>query len=424
MKANEIKLAIIGLGYVGLPLAAEFSKKRNVVGFDINHSRINDLKNFHDNTLEISSHELKALNNIEFTNNPDDLQSCNFFIVTVPTPITQDKKPDLKPIIEATKTLSAYIKSGDFVVYESTVFPGVTEEICIPIIEEITDFKVNEDFFAGYSPERINPGDKVHTLTNIIKVTSGSNDFAAEIINDLYASIISAGTYKAPSIKVAEAAKVIENTQRDLNIALVNELSKIFNVLDIDTEDVLNAAGTKWNFLPFRPGLVGGHCIGVDPYYLTHKAQLHNYEPEVILSGRRLNDGMGKYVAEKIIVELDKLQVKISESKILILGLTFKENCPDTRNSKVFDIINALKEHECSIDVCDPWLETYDENEYFNFINTSSLRNEEYDGIILAVSHEEFKNLGSSKIRKFGKQQNIFFDLKSAFLKHESDIRL
>lgn len=424
MKVNDIKLAIIGLGYVGLPLAVEFSRNRNVVGFDINDQRIKDLKNAHDITLEISSDELKALQNLEFTNNPKDLQNCNFFIVTVPTPITHDKKPDLKPIIDASKTISSYISPGNFVVYESTVFPGVTEEICIPIIEEQTGLKINENLFAGYSPERINPGDKIHTLTNITKITSGSNQFAAEIIDELYASIIPAGTYKAPSIKIAESAKVIENTQRDLNIALVNELSKIFNLLEIDTEEVLKAAGTKWNFLPFRPGLVGGHCIGVDPYYLTHKAQLHNYEPEVILAGRRLNDGMGKYVAEQIVRELHNIKVNIFESKILIMGLTFKENCPDTRNSKVFDIINELKENDCSIDVCDPWVETFERNQDFNFIKVASLKNSEYDGIILAVSHDEFVNLGASKIRELGKSHHVFFDLKSAFSQNESDIRL
>jgi UDP-N-acetyl-D-galactosamine dehydrogenase len=424
MKANEINLAVIGLGYVGLPLAVEFSKKRNVIGFDTNLKRINDLKNYHDSTLEISSNELKSLNNLELTNNSEDLQSCNFFIVTVPTPITQDKKPDLKPITEATKTIASYISSGSFVVYESTVFPGVTEEICVPIIEELSGLKINKDFFAGYSPERINPGDKIHTLTNIIKITSGSNKFAADIINDLYATIIKAGTYQAPSIQIAEAAKVIENTQRDLNISLVNELSKIFNILDIDTEDVLKAAGTKWNFLPFRPGLVGGHCIGVDPYYLTHKAQLHNYKPEVILAGRKLNDGMGRYIAKKIISELIKININIADAKILIMGLTFKENCPDTRNSKVFDIIDLLKKHECSIDVCDPWIDTYEENQDFNFVKVSSLKNSEYDGIILAVKHDEFINLGSNKIRKLGKPKNIFFDLKSAFSKDESDLRL
>ncbi len=424
MKANEINLAVIGLGYVGLPLAVEFSKKRNVIGFDTNLKRINDLKNCHDSTLEISSDELKSLNNLEFTDNSEDLQSCNFFIVTVPTPITQDKKPDLKPITEATKTIASYISSGNFVVYESTVFPGVTEEICVPIIEERAGLKINKDFFVGYSPERINPGDKIHTLTNIVKITSGSNKFAADIINDLYATIIKAGTYQAPSIQIAEAAKVIENTQRDLNISLVNELSKIFNILDIDTEEVLKAAGTKWNFLPFRPGLVGGHCIGVDPYYLTHKAQLHNYEPEVILAGRRLNDGMGMHVAEKIISELIKIDINIADAKILIMGLTFKENCPDTRNSKVFDIIDLLKKHECSIDVCDPWIDAYEENQDFNFVKVSSLKNSEYDGIILAVSHDDFINLGSNKIRKLGKPKNIFFDLKSTFSKDESDLRL
>ena len=424
MKADEIKLAIIGLGYVGLPLAVEFAKKRHVVGFDTNHQRINDLISCHDSTLEISSDELKALNNLELTNNPKDLQRCNFFIVTVPTPITKAKEPDLEPITEATKTISSYISSGSFVVYESTVFPGVTEDICVPIIEKLTGFSLNQDFFVGYSPERINPGDKNHTLANIIKITSGSNDFAAQIINDLYATIISAGTYKAPSIQIAEAAKVIENTQRDLNIALINELSKIFNILDIDTEDVLKAAETKWNFLPFRPGLVGGHCIGVDPYYLTHKAQLHNYEPEVILAGRRLNDGMGKHVAEKFIAELGKIEVNITDSRILIMGLTFKENCPDTRNSKVFDIIDFLKKNKCSIDVCDPWIESYDANQDFNFVTVSSLKNSEYDVIILAVNHDDFIKIGSTKIRKLGKSKNIFFDLKSAFSKDESDLRL
>ncbi len=424
MKADDIKIAVIGLGYVGLPLAAEFSKKRSVLGFDINKDRVNDLKNFHDKTLELSVDELNKLKNLKFTNDPNDLQNCNFFIVTVPTPITEDNEPDLNPIIDASKTISSYVSEGNFVVFESTVFPGVTEDICIPLIEEKTGLKLNKDLFAGYSPERINPGDKIHSLTNITKITSGSNEYAADVINELYASIITAGTYKAPSIKIAEAAKVIENTQRDLNIALVNELSKIFDVLQIDTKEVLKAAETKWNFLPFRPGLVGGHCIGVDPYYLTHKAQLHNYEPEVILAGRRLNDGMGRYVAEKMIKELNTIEVDISRAKVLIMGLTFKENCPDTRNSKVFDIIDVLKINNCSVDVCDPWLNNYQSSKSFNFLDMSELDEAKYDGIILAVSHKEFLDLGAKEIRKLGKSKSIFFDLKSVFEEDESNIRL
>lgn len=424
MKLNDIKLGVIGLGYVGLPLAVEFSKKRKVIGFDINPKRIFDLKNNIDKTNEVQPATLEKLNNLSLTNKIDDLEGCNFFIITVPTPITKDNKPDLEPIIDATKTVASLISKNHFVVYESTVYPGVTEDICVPIIEEITGMKLNKDFYVGYSPERINPGDMEHTLTNIVKVISGSNKFASNIINKLYDDIILAGTYIAPSIRIAEAAKVIENTQRDLNIALVNELSKIFTILNIDTSEVLKAAGTKWNFLNFQPGLVGGHCIGVDPYYLTYKAQLHNYDPEVILAGRRLNDGMAKYVANKLLEMMENRGIEISESRILIMGLTFKENCPDIRNSKVFDIITELNKKKCTVDVCDPWLGVNSQFEGCKFQDLESISHGQYDGIILAVGHSAFLEFGIKEINNLKKSKCVFYDLKSIFPVEDSDLRL
>ena len=424
MKADDIKIAVIGLGYVGLPLAAEFSKKRSVLGFDINEDRINDLKNFHDKTLELSANELSELKNLEFTNNPNNLQDCNFFIVTVPTPISKDKEPDLNPIIDASNTISSYVSEGNFVVFESTVFPGVTEDICIPLIEEKTGLKLNKDLFAGYSPERINPGDKIHSLTNITKITSGSNEYAADVINELYASIITAGTYKAPSIKIAEAAKVIENTQRDLNIALVNELSKIFDVLQIDTKEVLKAAETKWNFLPFRPGLVGGHCIGVDPYYLTYKAKSIGYEPNVILAGREINDNMGNYVALEMIKRMKKKNIDIKGSKILIMGLTFKENCADIRNSGVKYVAAKLREFNCDLDFYDPWADSEEIKKTYGEYPKFKLNHSTYDGIIIAVAHEKFKEFGVNKIVNLCKKKKVIYDLKYLFSKEHVDLRL
>jgi nucleotide sugar dehydrogenase len=424
VKLTDIKLGVIGLGYVGLPLAVEFSKKRKVIGFDINSKRIFDLKNNIDKTHEVQPATLEKLNNLSLTDKIDDLEGCNFYIITVPTPITKDNKPDLEPIIDATKTVASLISKNHFVVYESTVYPGVTEDICVPIIEESTGMKLNKDFYVGYSPERINPGDMEHTLTNIVKVISGSNKFASNIINKLYDDIILAGTYIAPSIRIAEAAKVIENTQRDLNIALVNELSKIFTILNIDTSEVLKAAGTKWNFLNFQPGLVGGHCIGVDPYYLTYKAQLHNYDPEVILAGRRLNDGMAKYVANKLLEMMEDRGIEISESRILIMGLTFKENCPDIRNSKVFDIITELNKKKCTVDVCDPWLEVNSQFEGCKFQDLESISHGQYDGIVLAVGHSAFLEFGIKEINNLKKSKCVFYDLKSIFPVEDSDLRL
>ncbi|MFC2491095.1 MAG: Vi polysaccharide biosynthesis UDP-N-acetylglucosamine C-6 dehydrogenase TviB [Campylobacter curvus] len=389
-----MKIAVVGLGYVGLPLAAAFSEKYEVVGFDVNRARIEELKNAHDRTLELShEHMQKAIaNGMKFSLNLDDIKDCNFFIVTVPTPIDKNKRPDLTPVIKATQSVAKVLKKGDIVVYESTVYPGVTEEICVPLLEE-SGLKFNEDFFCGYSPERINPGDKEHTVTKIKKITSGSTPAVADKVDEIYASIITAGTHKAPSIKVAEAAKVIENTQRDINIAFINELAMIFERLGIDTNAVLEAAGTKWNFLNFRPGLVGGHCIGVDPYYLTHKAQEVGYHPEIILAGRRINDNMGKYAADQVIKLMIKRGVLINKAHVLVLGLTFKENCPDIRNSRVIDVVDELKDFGCKVDVYDPWVDEAEVVREYGITPLKSYELKDYDCVVIAVAHDEFKNI-------------------------------
>ncbi len=409
------KIAVIGLGYVGLPLAVEFAKKYEVVGFDIYQKRIDELENAHDRTLELTSEQLKEAisNDIKFTCKLEDISTCNIYIVTVPTPIDKNKKPDLTPLIKASESIGKVLKKEDIVIYESTVYPGATEEDCVPVLEKFSDLKYNKDFFCGYSPERINPGDKTHTVTKILKVTSGSTPEIADKVDELYSSIITAGTHKAPSIKVAEAAKVIENSQRDINIAFVNELSMIFNKLNIDTNAVLEAAGTKWNFLPFRPGLVGGHCIGVDPYYLTHKAQEVGFNPEIILAGRRINDNMGIYVANQVIKLMIKKGYKIEGSKVLVLGITFKENCPDIRNSRVIDVINELKEFGCDISVSDPWADQEEVKKEYNLdiIKYSKLHIQNYNAVGLAVAHDEFKNLNSKLSIQNSKL--VIYDIKN-----------
>jgi UDP-N-acetyl-D-galactosamine dehydrogenase len=408
----QVKIAIIGLGYVGLPLAVEFGKKFATLGFDINKARINELKSGQDHTLEVSPEELAQASKLTYSADLEDLRQANFYIVTVPTPIDQHRQPDLTPLIKASETLGKVISAGDVVVFESTVYPGATEEDCIPVIERISGLKFNQDFFAGYSPERINPGDKEHRVTTIKKVTSGSTPEIAEFVDEVYRSIITAGTYKASSIKVAEAAKVIENTQRDLNIALINELAVIFNRMGIDTEEVLLAAGTKWNFLPFRPGLVGGHCIGVDPYYLTHKAQALGYHPEVILAGRRINDGMAKYVVSQLVKQMIKQQITVSGAKVLVLGLTFKENCPDIRNTKVVDILSELKEYGMQPDVFDPWVDAAEAQHEYGLSTVAAPQQGAYDAVILAVAHQQFRQLAASGIRAFGKEAHVLYDLK------------
>lgn len=416
------KIAIIGLGYVGLPLAVEFGKKFEVVGFDINELRVKELESGKDSTLEVSSAEL-ADTNLSFSCNVEDLKSADIYIVTVPTPIDAHKQPDLTPLIKASEMLGKVVAKGDIIIYESTVYPGATEEVCLPKVEQVSGLIFNQDFFAGYSPERINPGDKEHRVINIKKVTSGSNDEIAEIVDQLYLSIIVAGTHKASSIRVAEAAKVIENTQRDVNIALINELAIIFNKLNIDTLEVLEAAGSKWNFLPFRPGLVGGHCIGVDPYYLTHKAQAVGYHPEMILAGRRLNDGMGAYVVSQLVKKMLKNKIQVEGANVLVMGLTFKENCPDIRNTKVIDIVSELKEYNINVEITDPWCSSVaSESEYgLTLIEPTT---DHYDAIILAVAHNEFKDLGVENIRKLGKVAHVLYDLKYLFPKESVDMRL
>lgn len=421
---KDIKLCVVGLGYVGLPLAVEFGKKRSVLGFDINEKRIKELLNWQDNTLEVSSEELKESSMLTYSNKPEDLKLCNFFIVTVPTPINEHRQPDLSPLIKASETIGSALKKGDIIVYESTVYPGATEEECVPVLEKVSGLKFNIDFYVGYSPERINPGDKEHRVSNIHKITSGSTPEVADVVDDLYRQIVVVGTHKAPSIKVAEAAKVIENTQRDVNIALINELALIFNKMGIDTEDVLRAAGTKWNFLPFRPGLVGGHCIGVDPYYLTHKAQAIGYHPEIILAGRRLNDSMGAYIASQLVKALIKNRIHVEGSKVLVMGLAFKENCPDLRNTKVVDIINELLEYNVSIDVYDPWVNSAEAQHEYGLRLVEQLQPGMYDGIILAVAHNQFKEMGGQAIRSLGKSKHVLYDLKYILPKNLSDIRL
>ncbi|ASK33622.1 Vi polysaccharide biosynthesis protein VipA/TviB [Alcanivorax sp. N3-2A] len=421
---DEIKLAVIGLGYVGLPLAAEFGKHRPVIGFDINPARIKALQAGFDATREVSAEELKESAQLSFSADPAALEGCNVYIVTVPTPIDEHRRPDLTPLIKASETIGKTLKKGDIVIYESTVYPGATEEDCVPVLERVSGLTFNQDFFAGYSPERINPGDKEHRVTTIKKVTAGSTPEIADTVNDLYASIITAGTHKASSIKVAEAAKVIENTQRDLNIALVNELSMIFGRMGIDTQEVLEAAGTKWNFLPFRPGLVGGHCIGVDPYYLTHKAQQIGYHPEVILSGRRINDGMGRFVASQLVKAMLDRCIQINGARVLIMGLTFKENCPDLRNTRVVDVVRELEEYNVRVDVYDPWIDADEAHHEYGIQPIESPQVAEYDGIVLAVAHDQFKQMGGPAIRQLGRENHVLYDLKYVLPKEGVDLRL
>lgn len=421
---NDIKIAIIGLGYVGLPLAVEFGKKVTVIGFDINSNRIAELVSGTDHTLEVSKEELAQAAHLSFSSDITELQDCNFYIVTVPTPIDAYKQPDLTPLIKASTAIGSLLNKDDIVVYESTVYPGATEEVCIPVLESISGLTFNQDFYAGYSPERINPGDKEHRVTNILKVTAGSTPEIADFVDEVYNLIITAGTHKAPSIKVAEAAKVIENTQRDVNIALINELAVIFNKMNIDTEAVLTAAGTKWNFLPFRPGLVGGHCIGVDPYYLTHKAQAIGYNPEIILAGRRLNDSMGEYVVTQLVKTMIKKRIQVEGSKVLVLGLSFKENCPDVRNTKVIDIVHELQEYNIEVDVYDPWVDNAAAQREYDITPVSEPIANQYDGIILAVAHHQFIQMGVDRIRALGKDDHVLYDLKYVFATDETDIRL
>lgn len=418
------KIAVIGLGYVGLPLAVEFGRNQKVVGFDVNSKRVDELKNMFDSTRETTKEDLICAKHLEYTCNVNDLTDCNVYIVTVPTPIDQHKQPDFSPLLKASEMIGGVLKSGDLVIYESTVFPGCTEEICVPVLERVSGLKLNINFSCGYSPERINPGDREHRLTKVKKITSGSNPLAAEEVDDLYRNIIPAGTHKAESIKVAEAAKVIENTQRDINIALINEFAIIFNRLNIDTESVLLAAGSKWNFLPFRPGLVGGHCISVDPYYLTYKAQSIGYHPEIILAGRRLNDRMGEYVASQLVKAMTKRRIQVDGARVLIMGLAFKENCPDIRNTRVVDMVSEIKQYNCIVDVIDPWVSTVEaQSEYgINLVSKPSIG--AYDAIVVAVAHTEFKEMGAVYIRALGKTNSVIYDVKNIFSRLETDLRL
>jgi UDP-N-acetyl-D-glucosamine/UDP-N-acetyl-D-galactosamine dehydrogenase len=418
------KIAVIGLGYVGLPLAVEFGKKYRTVGFDVNPARIKELKAGRDVTLETTGAELKATRKLRFSAQAKDIKSCNVFIVTVPTPIDRYKRPDLTPLLKASETVGRALKKGDLVIYESTVYPGCTEEVCVPVLERFSSLRFNKEFYCGYSPERINPGDKQHRLATIKKVTSGSMPRIADLVNALYASIITAGTHQASSIKVAEAAKVIENTQRDVNIALINELALIFKRIGIDTEEVLRAAGTKWNFLHFRPGLVGGHCIGVDPYYLTHKATEIGYHPEMILAGRRINDGMGAYVAQQTVKLMTERRIMVADSRILILGLAFKENCPDLRNSKVVDIVQELQRFDARVDVYDPWVDADGAFREYGLRLIGSPKPAGYDAIVLAVGHDQFKSMGVRKIRAWAKKTSVLYDVKYLFDADQTDGRL
>jgi UDP-N-acetyl-D-galactosamine dehydrogenase len=427
---QDIRIAIIGLGYVGLPLAVEFARKYNTVGFDINESRVRDLNNGNDHTLEVADEDLLSVVKKELTpaeglyctTNLEDIRDCNYYIVTVPTPVDRHNRPDLTPLYKASATVGKVLKKGDIVVYESTVYPGVTEDECVPVLEKASGLKFNTDFFAGYSPERINPGDKEHTVSKILKITSGSTPAAADKVDQLYNSVIKAGTHKATSIKVAEAAKVIENAQRDINIAFVNELAKIFNKLEIDTEEVLKAAGTKWNFLKFKPGLVGGHCIGVDPYYLAQKAQEAGYHPEIILAGRRLNDGMGAYVAQEVVKHMVKKDIPVKGARILVLGITFKENCPDVRNTKVVDILKTLQEYETNITIYDPWAEPQEVKHEYGWTSLKELNIAcDFDAIVLAVAHDEFKQLD---INKLCKNRAVVYDVKGVLPKEIATARL
>lgn len=418
------RIGVIGLGYVGLPLAVAFGQARATIGFDIDAARIAELQRGHDRTLETTQAELIAAKHLSYSSNLDDMRGCGVYIVTVPTPIDDAKRPDLSPLIAASRSVGQVLSKGDVVIFESTVFPGATEEVCAPILEEVSNLTVNKDFFLGYSPERINPGDKTHRLADICKVTSGSTPEIAREVDALYAAIVTAGTHLAPSIKVAEAAKVIENTQRDLNIALINELAIIFDRLEIDTEAVLAAAGTKWNFLPFRPGLVGGHCIGVDPYYLTHKAEAVGYHPEVILAGRRINDGMGAFVAGRLVKEMIARRVHPNGAKVLLMGITFKENCPDLRNTRVVDLVKELREFGIEVDVTDPWADTDEAREELG-IDLCPLPDAPlYDAVILAVAHDEFRQMGAQKIRAMGHADALVYDLKYILPPEDADLRL
>ena len=420
---NDLKIGVIGLGYVGLPLAVELGKQFDVVGFDINQDRVAGLRRGEDSTLEVSGDELASAERLKFAADTADIADCTFFIVTVPTPIDAYNRPDLSPLTSASRTVGAVLKPGDFVVYESTVYPGCTEEHCVPLLEQASGLVFNSDFFVGYSPERINPGDKQHRLPDIRKITAGSTPDAAETIDAGYSRIIRAGTVRAESIRVAEAAKVIENTQRDVNIALINELAILFEKLGLDTHAVLEAAGTKWNFLPFRPGLVGGHCIGVDPYYLTHKAQEVGHHPEIILAGRRINDGMGAYAAGLMVKGMLSRGLPVNGARVLVLGLTFKENCPDLRNTRVTDLIEELRAYGVEVDVHDPWADAAEASHEFG-LSLATPAEGAYDGIILGVAHEQFRELGSAGVRRFGRDRHLFFDLKSMFGRSESDLRL
>ncbi|MBQ4945722.1 Vi polysaccharide biosynthesis UDP-N-acetylglucosamine C-6 dehydrogenase TviB [Acinetobacter baumannii] len=421
---EQLKIAIIGLGYVGLPLAVEFGKHKPTIGLDIDQKRILELQSGHDHTLEVTSDELRQVKLLSYTADIEDLRNSNFFIVTVPTPIDDFKQPDLTPLIKASQSIAKVLKKGDIVVYESTVYPGATEEVCIPELEKYSGLKFNIDFFVGYSPERINPGDKQRRVTNILKITSGSTSEVADYIDQVYRLIIEAGTHKAPTIKVAEAAKVIENTQRDVNIALINELALIFNKMGIDTEDVLRAAGTKWNFLNFRPGLVGGHCIGVDPYYLTHKAESIGLHPEIILAARRLNDRMGEYVATQLIKEMVKKRIQVVGARILILGLSFKENCPDIRNTKIVDMVKALKEYDLDLDIYDPWVDSAEVEAEYGLAPIMELKQGRYDAIVIAVAHDQFKVMSTEDFHSLGKKKHVLYDLKHVLNKVDADLRL
>lgn len=423
-EVNTARLAVIGLGYVGLPLAVEFGKKLSTTGFDINANRVSELRNGKDSTLEISPEELAEANQLSFTCSADDIREANVYIVTVPTPIDAHRNPDLSPLKSASTLLGSVISQGDVVIFESTVYPGCTEEVCIPIIESVSGFTFNQDFYAGYSPERINPGDKTHRVHNIVKITSGSNPEIADFVDALYSTIVTVGTHKASSIRVAEAAKVIENTQRDVNIALINELAVIFNQLEIDTEEVLKAAGSKWNFLPFRPGLVGGHCISVDPYYLTHKAQEIGHHPEIILSGRRINDNMGRYVAECVVKLMTRKKIHVVGAKVLIMGFTFKENCPDLRNTRVVDIIEELNTYHAEVDVYDPWAESTQAEHEYGITLTTEPKEASYDAIILCVGHQQFVDMGADRIHALGRDKHVLYDVKYVLNKQQSDGRL
>ena len=422
---NSCKIGVIGLGYVGLPLAIELGKQQSTIGYDICSERVAELRAGRDSTLEVTPEELRQAIHITYTDQLDGLAECNVYIVTVPTPIDNFKRPNLAPLENASRALGSVIGKGDVVIYESTVYPGATEEVCIPLIESVSGLTYNKDFFAGYSPERINPGDKEHRVTNILKVTSGSTPEVADFVDALYRKVITAGTHKASSIRVAEAAKVIENTQRDVNIALINELTLIFDRLGIDTEEVLQAAGTKWNFLPFRPGLVGGHCIGVDPYYLTHKAQEIGYHPDMILAGRRVNDGMGAYVAQRTVKLMTQRKIHVSGSKVLVMGLAFKEDCPDLRNTRVVDIIDEFNSYNANVEVFDPWVDPDEaKQEYGIAVQTTPPEENRYDAIILAVGHHQFREMGADRIRSLGKEQCVLFDVKYLLPKEKVDIRL